>query len=125
MSIKTRTNALRLVHDSPPSGGRRGPHGLIIDNTARRLPRLLSFPSTKDLHCRNSSILGELIQRTLDSSSDANAGASLPEVQLPESANILHSLLTFIFPVTPLLPPTPEDIMNSYLLPKSIKWGQH
>ena len=71
----------------------------------------------------NSSILGELIQRTLDSSSDANAGASLPEVQLPESANILHSLLTFIFPVTPLLPPTPEDIMELLSVAQKYQMG--
>ena len=60
----------------------------------------------------NSPILGELIQRTLDSPGDANAEASLPVVQLPESGEILHCLLTFIFPVTPLVPSTPEEIME-------------
>ncbi|KAF8472374.1 hypothetical protein DFH94DRAFT_602970, partial [Russula ochroleuca] len=67
----------------------------------------------------NSSILGELIQRTLDSG-DANAGASLPVVQLPESGEILHCLLTFIFPITPLLPSTHENIME--LLPVAQKY---
>jgi hypothetical protein len=33
-------------------------------------------------------------------------------VQLPESGEIIHCLLTFIFPVTPLLPSTPEEIME-------------
>ena len=33
-------------------------------------------------------------------------------VQLPESGEILHCLLSFIFPVTPLLPSTTEEIME-------------
>jgi hypothetical protein len=33
-------------------------------------------------------------------------------VKLPESGAILHSLLTFIFPVAPLLPSTTENIMR-------------
>ncbi|KAH9989320.1 hypothetical protein BJV77DRAFT_687446 [Russula vinacea] len=33
-------------------------------------------------------------------------------VQLPESSQILHCLLTFIFPVTPLLPSTHEEVME-------------
>jgi hypothetical protein len=33
-------------------------------------------------------------------------------VQLPESGKILHCLLTFIFPVTPFLPSTPEEILE-------------
>jgi hypothetical protein len=33
-------------------------------------------------------------------------------VQLPESGEIVHYLLTFIFPVTPLVPSTPEEIME-------------
>jgi hypothetical protein len=34
--------------------------------------------------------------------------ASLPVVQLPERGEILRCLLTFIFPVTPLVPSTPD-----------------
>ncbi|KAF8472356.1 hypothetical protein DFH94DRAFT_766373 [Russula ochroleuca] len=62
----------------------------------------------------NSPIIGEIIQRTLDSLGDADAEAylRLPVVQLPESSEILHCLLTFIFPVTPLLPSTSKDIME-------------
>ena len=56
-----------------------------------------------------SPILGEVIRRTLH---DANAEALLPAVQLPESGEILHCLLTFIFPITQLVPPTPEKIME-------------
>jgi hypothetical protein len=33
-------------------------------------------------------------------------------VRLPESGKILHCLLTFIFLVTPLTPPTSEDVMK-------------
>jgi hypothetical protein len=54
----------------------------------------------------SSLVLGELIRRALDFPGDANAKASLPVVQLPEKGEIIHSLLTFIFPVTPLVPPT-------------------
>jgi hypothetical protein len=57
----------------------------------------------------NSPILGEIIR---DSSGDVNAEASLPMVRLPRSGKILHCLLTFIFPVTPLIPSTPEEIME-------------
>jgi hypothetical protein len=59
-----------------------------------------------------SPILGELIRSTLYSTSNANPEALKPVVQLPESGEILRRLLTFIFPVTPLRPSTPEDIME-------------
>ena len=51
----------------------------------------------------SSPILDELIRRTLDSLGDANAEVPLPVVQLPERGEILHSVLTFIFLVAPLL----------------------
>ena len=74
------------------------------DSSFFRIPRI---------YIDNSSpIIGELIRRTLDSHSDADAGSSFPVVQLPESGGILHCLLTFILPVTPLLPSTPEEIME-------------
>ena len=60
----------------------------------------------------SSPILGELIRKASDSPSDANARVSLPVVQLPESGEVLHCLLTFIFPVTPRIPPTVEEIME-------------
>ena len=59
-----------------------------------------------------SPILSELIRKTLDPPGDANSKPTLPVVQLPESGEILRRLLTFIFPVTPLLPSTPEEIME-------------
>ncbi len=62
----------------------------------------------------NSPVLGERIRKTLDSPRDANSEASesLPVVQLPERGKILHYLLTFIFPVTPVLPSTHEEAME-------------
>jgi hypothetical protein len=60
----------------------------------------------------SSPILGELIQKALDSPCAANAGASLPVVQLPKRGEIVHCFLTLIFPVTPVVPSTPEEIME-------------
>jgi hypothetical protein len=44
-------------------------------------------------------------------------------VQLPESGEILYCLLTFIFPVTPLLPSTPEDIMELLSVAQKYQMG--
>ena len=63
----------------------------------------------------SSSILDELIQRSLDS---ANPDVSPPVVQLAEGGEILRCLLTFIFPVTPLLPSTPGEIMELLFIAK-------
>jgi hypothetical protein len=60
----------------------------------------------------SSPVLGELIQNASDAPRNANAGVSLPMVQLPETGEILHCLLTFIFPITPRIPPTHEEIME-------------
>jgi hypothetical protein len=72
------------------------------------------FRVIKTIIIINSPILSELMQKTLDSPGDANAetSKSLPVVKLPESGEILHYLFTFIFPVTPLLPSSPEEIME-------------
>jgi hypothetical protein len=68
----------------------------------------------------SSSILDELIQRSFDSS---NHDVPLPVVQLPEGGEILRCLLTFIFPVTPLLPSTPEEIMELLFIAKRYQMG--
>ena len=60
----------------------------------------------------SSPILAELIRKTLDSLDDANARTSFPAVQLKERGAIIHSLLTFSFPVIPLVPATLEEIME-------------
>ena len=85
------------------------------DSSLFRVPRI---------YVDNSSpILCERIRRTLDSRSDADAGASLPVVQLPESGEILHCLLTFILPVTPILPSTPEEIMELLSVAQKYQMG--
>ena len=60
----------------------------------------------------SSLVLDELIRKSLGPPDDTHDERSLPVVQLPESGVILHSLFTFIFPVTPLVPPTPENAME-------------
>jgi BTB/POZ domain len=60
-----------------------------------------------------SPVLGELIHKALvGRPDDANDVASLPVVQLPESGAILHSLITFILPLIPLVPSTTELSME-------------
>jgi hypothetical protein len=67
-------------------------------------------PKVYILDC--SPVLDQSIQKTLDSPHDVHGEASLPVIQLPESGAILHSLLTFIFPVTPLAPSSTETAME-------------
>ncbi|KAH8985648.1 hypothetical protein EDB86DRAFT_3083454 [Lactarius hatsudake] len=57
-----------------------------------------------------SPILRNLI-RSVSNPPDVPDGA-LPVVELPESKATLYSLLTFIFPVAPVLPSTTEKIME-------------
>jgi hypothetical protein len=66
-------------------------------------------PKVYIINC--SSVLDKSIQNTqaLDHPHDE---ASLPVIQLPESGAILHNLLTYIFPVTPLVPLTAETFME-------------
>jgi len=71
----------------------------------------------------NSPVLGELIRRTKDSPDDPNAGVSLPVVQLPDSGEILHCLLTFIFPVTPVIPSTHEEAMELLYVAQKYQMG--
>jgi hypothetical protein len=67
------------------------------------------------LYIINSSpVLRELIQTVLNSSDIPNGEGQepLPVVKLPENGAALHNLLTFIFPVDPILPSTSEKIME-------------
>ena len=82
---------------------------------------LIQVPKTYVIN--SSPVLGELIQRAPDSPSNANAGVSLPVVQLPESGEILHCLLTFIFPVTPRIPSTLEEIMELLSVAQKYQMG--
>jgi len=64
---------------------------------------------------KSSTVLGDLIQaasETSDAANSASAQTQLPEVRLSESSAILSSLLTFIFPVTPVLPLTLDEKME-------------
>ncbi|KAH9174349.1 hypothetical protein EDB89DRAFT_566245 [Lactarius sanguifluus] len=60
---------------------------------------------------RSSTVLGDLIRAASGPSSAANVSSNeeLPEVQLSDSSAILSSLLTFIFPVPPVLPSSLEE----------------
>ncbi|KAH9962475.1 hypothetical protein BJV74DRAFT_339188 [Russula compacta] len=61
----------------------------------------------------SSPALAELIGKALIPADVADVEpSSLPVVQLPESGAILHSLLTFVFPVTPIIPSTTETTME-------------
>lgn len=70
------------------------------------------FRIPKSYIVNSSPVLEELISRALGSPNDAHVEAGLPIVELPEGGAILHSLLTFVFPVTPLLPPTSEKVIE-------------
>jgi len=77
--------------------------------------------SRDDLDCRvqkvflvkSSPLLNGLIQAASDHSA-AHVGAreALPIVRLSERGTILHNLLTFLLPVTPVLPLTLEETME-------------
>jgi hypothetical protein len=81
------------------------------------------FRVPKTFIVNSSAILGELIRRTLDPPGCASAEAPLPVVQLPESGEIVHCLLTFIFLVTPLVPSTPEEIMKLLSVAQKYQMG--
>ncbi|KAH9022503.1 hypothetical protein EDB84DRAFT_1580619 [Lactarius hengduanensis] len=64
---------------------------------------------------RSSTVLSDLIQAAFDSFRVANVTSNeerLLEVQLSDSSAVLSSLLTFIFPVLPILPSTLEETME-------------
>lgn len=70
----------------------------------------------------SSPVLGYLIQRSLDSFADSDVNALLV-VPLPESGEILHFLLTFIFHVTPLIPSTHEEAMELLSVAQKYQMG--
>ena len=70
-----------------------------------------------------SPVLGGLIQRNSDSPDSTNADSSLPVVPLPESGEILHCLLTFIFLVAPRIPPTHEETMELLFVAQMYQMG--
>jgi hypothetical protein len=76
----------------------------------------------------SSPVLGDLIRRIIldsfaDAIADASVSESLLEVPLPESGEIIHCLLTFIFHVTPLIPSTHEGAMELLSVAQKYKMG--
>ena len=59
-----------------------------------------------------SPVLRKLIESAPNPQNVSNGEEPLPVVNITESKETLYSLLTFIFPVTPTLPPTAEKIME-------------
>jgi len=70
------------------------------------------FRVPKSYIVNSSSVLNNLIQSAPNLPDDSRDDVSIPVVQLPESGEILHSLFTFVFPVSPLVPPTTEKAME-------------
>ena len=76
-----------------------------IDSHHLRIPKCYIVNS--------SPVLADLIRKVLvppDAARDE--ASSLPVLQLPETGEILHSLLTFVFPVTPIIPSATETTME-------------
>jgi hypothetical protein len=73
-----------------------------------------NFHAIKLYIANSSPVLRELMRTVSNTSDDANGEEPepLPVVELPESGATLHNLLTFIFPVVPILPSTSEKIME-------------
>ena len=70
------------------------------------------FRVPKSYIVHSSPVLDELIRKALAPPNDAHRDSSLPVCQLPEGSATLHCLLTFIFPVTPIVPSTIEKAME-------------
>ena len=71
-----------------------------------------NFPVPKLIIVIYSPVLRKIIESVSSTSDVYNGEEPLPVVEIPESKETLYRLLTFIFPVTPALPPTAEKIME-------------
>ena len=71
-----------------------------------------NFPLPKLNVVIYSPVLRKLIETVSNPHDVPNGEEPLPVVNIPESKETLYNLLTFIFPVTPSLPPTAEKIME-------------
>ena len=75
-----------------------------------------NFPLPKLYIVICSPVLRNLIESVSNTSDVPNGekreASSLPVVEMPTCKQILHHLLTLIFPITPALPPTAENITN-------------
>ena len=72
------------------------------------------FPVLKLYITKSSPVLYKLIQNASDSVVSAHPAGPipLPVINMPESGAILHSLLTFVLPITPVLPPSVEETLE-------------
>ena len=76
---------------------------------------LREFRTLKLYITRSSPVLEDLIRSSTIDSSDSSTSSraeGLPSVQISENGDILSCLLSFILPVSPVLPPTTEQIME-------------
>ena len=71
-----------------------------------------NFPRPKISIVLCSPVLRNLIESVSDTSNVRTGKEPLRVVNIPESKETLYSLFTFIFPVTPVLPPTAEKTME-------------
>ena len=61
---------------------------------------------------KSSPVLGKQIEATPQLANSTDAETPLPIVQLSDNAAVLSTLLTFIFPVLPVIPSTLEETME-------------
>jgi hypothetical protein len=113
-----------ITPDSPSGSPQANPEPVDSSNTPFDNAEADVVLRSRDSHTfrvlklyiiRSSTVLGDLIRATSDTSGNANVARSegwLPEVQLYDSGTILSSLLTFIFSVPPVLPSTFEEMME-------------
>ena len=103
----------------------QAPNKVIQDETSRfnypgsdivlRSQDSYDFPLPKIVIVISSPVLRNLIESVSNTSDIPNGERetpSLPVVEIPESKETLYHLLTFVFPVIPVLPPTAEKIMR-------------
>jgi hypothetical protein len=111
---------LKVEASSDPSVSNRGTPStktLFDDPDADIILRScddLDFRVQKVFLVKSSPMLGRLIRDASPHYHAAPSGAmgALPVVQLSERGAILYHLLTFLFPITPVLPPTLEETME-------------
>jgi hypothetical protein len=106
-----------VAPDTPPSGLLVSLENLLFDfpgaDVILRSCDSYEFRVLKLYIVHSSPVLGEIVLARDSSQSGTadTAAASLPVVQLSDSGAILFSLLTYIFPVQPILPSTIAQTM--------------
>src|SRR6266404_3289179 len=109
-----------LAPENPPPGPVVSLEDLLFDypgaDVILRSSDLYDFRVLKMYIFHASPLLGERMLAGADSGSPIifteTATASLPVVQLPDSGAVLFSLLTYVFPVQPILPSIVEQTME-------------